>query len=89
MAAVNSGDFSELDSLKVMKANWQYKKYSYKDLKTKAALHPRTWRDVFQFRRRVSIDMWAPPNAENLPGMSASYVFVHLTITRLGGETWE
>ena len=89
VSAVNNGDFSELDSLEMMKANWQYKKYSYKDLKTQAVLHPRTWRDVFQFRRRVSINMWPPANTENLSPMSATYVFVHLARTRLGGETWE
>jgi hypothetical protein len=87
--SVNNGDYRQLDSLKLMDANWQYKKYSYKDLRIEAVLHPRTWRDAFQFRRRVSINIWRPQNVTDVPISSSSYVFVRITGPKLGGETWE
>lgn len=86
---VNNGDFRVLDSLGLRDDLWQYKEYSYKDMRIEAVLFPRTWRDVFQFRRRVSIDVWPPPNAKDAPGNASSWVFLRLTGPKLGGETWE
>jgi hypothetical protein len=91
---VNSGDFSELYSLEYPDRIWQFTrgigKYSLEELKPKATLHPMTWRDVCQFRRRVSVGIWPPPGAdERLPRQDSSYVFVRVTGAKFGGETWE
>ena len=94
VAKINNGDFSELNSLKYSDRIWQFTrgigKYSLEELRIAAVLHPMTWRDVRQFRRRVSVDMWPPPNAdERLPAQDSSYVFVRVTGAKFGGEPWE
>src|SRR5437868_3638636 len=66
-AKINNGDFSELYSLKYPDRIWQFTrglgKYSLEELKPRATLHPMTWRDARQFRRRVSVDVWPPQGA--------------------------
>jgi hypothetical protein len=91
VAKINSGDFSELYSLNFPKRIWQYtQKYSLEDLRIEAVLHPRTWRDRLRFRRRVSVGVWPPPDADKrLPAQDSSYVFVRITGAKFGGEIWE
>ena len=93
-AKVNIGDFSEVDSLGLRGHIWIYKKengesYPYSDFRIEAVLHPLSWRDFFQFRRRVSINIWPPQNAKHLSGMTGVYAFVRCGGPKLGGETWE
>ena len=95
VAKVNNGDFTELYSLNFPDQIWQFtrgkgKRYSLEELRIEAVLHPRTWRDVCQFRRRVSVNVWPPSNADKrLPAEDSTYVFVHIAGTKLDGEPWE
>jgi hypothetical protein len=95
VAKINHGDFSELYSLDYPDRIWQFtngngKKYSLEELRIEAVLHPRTWRDLRQFRRRVSVGVWPHPDAgEAIPRQDSSYVFVRITGAKFGGETWE
>jgi hypothetical protein len=92
---VNNGNFRQLVRLEITKQLWQYKrsdgqKYSLEELRIEAALHPRSWRDFFTFRRRVSINVWPPLGApESVPAATSSYVFVRTTGSKAGGESWE
>jgi hypothetical protein len=93
-AKINSGDFSELYSLKYPDRIWQFTRnlgrYSLEELRIEAVLHPMSWRDAIQFRRRVSIDVWPPRDADQrLPRQDSSPAFIHITGTKLGGERWE
>ena len=89
VTAVNSGDYQELISIGFERSFWDYKAFPLQDLKIRAVLHPKSWRDIFQFRRRVSIDVWPPANAKNVAPQSSAYAFTRITGTKLGGETWE
>jgi hypothetical protein len=64
-------------------------KYPLKALRIEAVLKPPSWRDVLHFRRRVSINVWASPDALDDPGNSSMYVFVRFAGAKLGGEKWE
>jgi hypothetical protein len=98
VARVNRGDFSEADALGLQRQLWSFKKesgekYAYKELRIEATVHPNSWRDILQLRRRVSIDVQAPDGVDELPGGFANnlgvYVFVRLAGPKFGGEAWE
>jgi hypothetical protein len=93
-ARVNRGSFSEVDALGLRTHIWLYKNqqgaaYPYEELRIEAVVKPLSWRDIRSFRRRVSIGVWPPPNADHLIGMIGVYAFVRLSGPKLGGEDWE
>jgi hypothetical protein len=92
---VNAGDFTELEFLKLQRPLWIFRdatgyQYPLKALRIEAILVDQSWRDLFQCRRRVSVNRWPPKGApDNLPASDSSYVFVRNSGATLGGEEWE
>jgi hypothetical protein len=85
VAAVNRGDFSQLESLGLLRNLQTYNKdYTFEKVTVRAKLKPRAWRDVYKFRRNVDVRV-AFPKGESAGGANGcvDYVVVHIN-----GATW-
>jgi hypothetical protein len=86
--AVNAGDFSQLKALKLlaneMSAN---KNITFENCTIRAELKPRTWRDVFKFRRSVWVHTDFPRGqvVDNASGL-VDYLTVHIHRVAWGAE---
>jgi hypothetical protein len=88
VGTVNRGDFRELVSLGMLNDLKSIRKdFSFENCTVSAELRPRTWRDVYKFRRKalVHIDY---PKGQIADGASAleNFVVVHINRASWGEE---
>ena len=83
VGAINGGEFGELKALRMTEKLG----VSLEDCKVSAEVKPRTWRDVYKFRRKALVHV-AFPNGVVIDGATAGryYVTVHIDRVTWGDE---
>jgi hypothetical protein len=88
VGAVNRDDFRELTALGMLKDLKSISKdFSFENCTVSAELKPRTWRDLYKFRRKVLVHI-AFPKGQTADRASAlrNYVVVHIDRVSWGEE---
>jgi hypothetical protein len=86
--AINGGDFRELTTLGMLKDLKSFSQdFSFENCTVSAELKPRTWRDVYKFRRKalVRIDFPKGQTADRASALR-NYVMVHIDRVSWGDE---
>jgi hypothetical protein len=90
VSAVNNGDYSGLEALGMLKELKTYNKdFTFENVTVRAELKPRTWRDLYKFRRKASVNFAFPePSGRDSGWVSgaSNYVTVHISGPKWGDE---
>jgi hypothetical protein len=91
--ATNSGDFSALKTMSAGSSgsmledlqSW-HKDFTFENCKVSAEVKPRTWRDIYMFRRKVNLHIAFPPGVIKAPDALENFLVVHINSITWGEE---
>jgi len=91
--AANSGDFSALKTMTAGSTEGMledvqsyHKDFTFENCKVSADVKPCTWRDVYKFRRKVTLHIAFPPGVIRSPSALDNFLVVHINSIPWGEE---
>jgi hypothetical protein len=88
VAAVNRGEFNRLEALGMLKDLKSYdEEFSFETVIVRAESKPRSWRDLYKCRRKVSVKIAFPKGKrKGRESGLVNYVTVHISGPKWGDE---